>query len=156
MGAKKALTGIIMTVWTFVTMVVIPLSTIGALERGVVIKGKEVIIRLYNLNVGLVFVLGIIAMMLTAFSYSVSEKNSAFLIMMKYIVVAYYEWVWAVGVRRMEVIVEGNTLHVGADLGVWILIVIISSLLSGLLKALHRYMRGKREEEEKKKGKKKQ
>ena len=148
MAVKRALTGIIMTIWTFISMVIIPLSTLKALENGITLGGVELKIRLFMLNVGLIFILGLIAMMLTAFSYSFGGKTDAFITMAKYGVVAYYEWVWAMGVRKMEVLMHGEIVHVGIDLGVWIIIVILGSLLTGFLKAVHKYLEAKKKEKE--------
>jgi len=150
MAVRRALTGILMTIWTFISMVIIPLSTLKALENGIILGGVELKIRLFMLNVGLIFILGLIAMMLTAFSYSFRGKTDAFITMAKYGVVAYYEWVWATGVRKMEVLMHGEIVHVGIDLGVWIIIVIIGSLHTGFLKSVYKYLEAKKEEEKEK------
>ncbi len=149
MPVKRTLTGIIMTIWTFISMVIIPLSTLKALENGITISDVELKVRLFMLDIGIIFMLGLAAMILTALSYSFRGKLDALLTMLKYSVIAYYEWVWANGVRKMEVLMADQVVHVGIDLGMWIIIVIIGSLFTGFLKALHKYLEAGKNEEEK-------
>lgn len=148
MGISKSLTGIIMTIWTFFSMVILPLATLSAFAKGVNIQGQVVVVKIVGLNVEMIFILGLFAMFLTAMSYSVSEKNSAIITFLKYVIAAYYEWTWAEGVKDMDLNVGGQYVHVGVYLGVWIIMVIAASLLTGFLKALHKYLKAKKEEEE--------
>ncbi len=139
MSVKRGLSGIIMTVWTFISMVIIPLSTLTALERGVTIRGELIRVSIVALNKGMILMLGLLAMILTALSYSVSEKSEALLVFLKYVTVAYYEWVWAEGVKRLEIETPSGLVHVGVFLGLWIILVIIGSIITGLLKAICKY-----------------
>ena len=146
MAAKKALTGIIMTVWVFVSMVVIPLSTLSMLEKGMTIGGSKIRIEIYGLNTGLIFFLGFTAMILTAFAYSFRGKSEALFIFLRYVVIAIYEWIWAEGVQKMKVYTKEGVVYAGVYLGIWIIIVIVGSLLNGTLKALHKYAKAVMEE----------
>ena len=151
MGAKSAAWGLLMTVWTFISMVIIPLSTLKALENGIVLQGTHVRIILTTLNIGLIFLLGLIAMVLTASSYAFDNKGRAVAMFLKYLIVAYYEWVWAIGVRELTVIMENYKIYAGIDLGIWIIIVILGSLLQGILKSFHEYAKALKKEEEEEK-----
>lgn len=141
------LSGIIMSLWTFFSMVILPLTTLSALEKGINIQGQRVVVKIVGLNTGLIFILGIIAMFLTAMSYAFSEKTSAVMIFFKYVVTAYYEWVWAEGVKNMGIIMGDQYGHVGVYLGLWIIMVITASLLTGFLKALHKYLKARKKEQ---------
>ncbi len=139
MGKKRAFWGILMTLWSFVSMVIIPLSTVRALENGIVLQGAHLRIILISLNMGLIFLLGLTVMILTAFSYSLDRKGRAAAMFLKYLTVAYYEWTWAMGIRKLVVMMNGEKIHVGVDLGIWIIIVILGSLLQGILKSIYAY-----------------
>jgi len=147
MGAKRSFTGIIMTVWTLFSMVVIPLYTLSLLERGIDFQGQLLRIYVWRLDVGIITLLGIIAMILTALSYAFGGKADAALTFIKYSIVAFYEWVWAQGIKELRVIVGDITVNVGMYLDPWIMLVIVGSLLTGLIKAIYKYLEAKEKEE---------
>ncbi len=145
--AKRGLIGIVMTVWVLFSMIVIPLYTLSLLERGISYGGQLVKISVVRLNVGMITLLGLIAMMLTAFSYAFGGKVDAFLTFIKYMVVAYYEWTWAQGIKELEITVDGYIINVGIYLDPWIMLVIAGSLLLGLIKAIYKFLEAKEESE---------
>lgn len=153
MGVKRGLMGIINTVWVFISLVIIPLAILNQLEQGIVMGGQLIKIRMIELNVNIIFFLGLAIMVLTALSYSLSKKADAVLTFLKYLLSAFYEYIWALGLKviELEVIVDSQSTltTVYLDVVLWVTLAIVGSILTGLLKAVTKYLEAEEEAEEK-------
>ena len=137
---KRAFTAFIMAGITFLSTIVFPLMLVEKLSNGISISGYDVRVEFLVLNVDLLILLGLIVTILTLFNYFENKYVSGFSILLKYLGLAYYEWTWFVGVRKLKLTLMSSadiiTTFVGIHLGLWAILVIAVNIIRGISKCL--------------------